>query len=370
MKKRNFQYFFYACLVAIFLSCGDEDDSTPTGSNGGGNGSNIVEITENITKVTTWSEDSIYVIKKYDFYVSNTLTIEAGTIIKFTTEGPYLMLGSSGTIVANGTTSKPIIFTSIKDDDHGGDSNGDSDATNPAVNDWGCVNTNGQNGSIFNYCHFYYGGSTSYTYTLAIEAGSMATVTNCTFAQNNGSDGTGWYGALSASSAGINTDIRNNIFYNNIRPLSIIDQYNIDDSNIFHNPANEEQKNTYNGIFVYTDNVTRNISWKETEVAFVIDDNDWWISSGYSLMLADNVVLKFKSGSTMLLADGTSSLINHNGSGVYFTSYKDDNLKGDTNGDGDITSPNTNDWLGIYDDSMSIPSPYFFQWSNILYDSY
>jgi hypothetical protein len=369
MRRRNFKYYFVVGTVILFFACGD-DDSTPTEPDGNGNGSNVVEITENITEVTTWSGDSIYVIKRYDFYVSNTLSIEPGTIVKFTNDGPYLMLGSPGTIVANGTVSNPIIFTSIKDDEHGGDTNGDGDLTNPAVNDWGCINTNGQNGSIFNYCHFYYGGNTTYTYTLAIEAGSIASVINCTFAHNNGSDGTGWYAALSASSAAAGTVIRNNIFYNNIRPLSITDQYNIDDSNIFHNPANPDQKNIFNGIFLYTQHITRNISWQETEVAFVIDDNDWWVNSGYSLLLADNVVIKFKSGSTMLLQDGASSLVNHDGSGVYFTSYKDDNLKGDTNGDGNVTSPSNNDWLGIYDDSMSIPSPYFFQWSNILYDSY
>jgi len=53
-----------------------------------------------------------------------------------------------------------------------------------------------------------------------------------------------------------------------------------------------------------------------------------------------------------------------------FTSFKDDSRGGDTNGDGAATSPSDEDWIGIYDNSLSIPSPYYYQWSNIYYDSY
>ncbi len=67
---------------------------------------------------------------------------------------------------------------------------------------------------------------------------------------------------------------------------------------------------------------------------------------------------------------GTASLPNYNGSGVYFTSYKDDTLKGDTNGDGAASSPANSDWVGIYDNTNTIPSPYYYPWSNIRYDSY
>ena len=49
------------------------------------------------------------------------------------------------------------------------------------------------------------------------------------------------------------------------------------------------------------------------------------------------MVLKFKSGSVFLLEDGASALVNYNGTGVYFTSYRDDARKGDTNGDGRFT---------------------------------
>jgi hypothetical protein len=65
-------------------------------------------------------------------------------------------------------------------------------------------------------------------------------------------------------------------------------------------------------------------------------------------------------------------LPNYDGTGVAFTSYKDDTRKGDTNGDGSATTPGANDWLGVYDNRSSghIPSPYYFGWANIYYDSY
>ncbi|PIU57240.1 MAG: hypothetical protein COS89_04990 [Deltaproteobacteria bacterium CG07_land_8_20_14_0_80_38_7] len=102
---------------------------------------------------------------------------------------------------------------------------------------------------------------------------------------------------------------------------------------------------------------------------FVIDDNDFWITSGSTLTLADDVVLKFRPYSTLVLDDGESALINHDGSGVFFTSYKDDSLKGDTNADGTATTPADEDWNGIYDNTAPVGGPFYFSWANILYDS-
>ena len=56
-----------------------------------------------------------------------------------------------------------------------------------------------------------------------------------------------------------------------------------------------------------------------------------------------------------------AELINYDGTGVYFTSYKDDTHKGDTNGDVSATSPSATEWLGVYNNVN------FYTWSNILY---
>lgn len=359
-------------LMTSAVGCGGSGGTSTAPISVACPGMNLVEILSDITTNTTWRTNTVYVIRAFDLYVTATLTIEPGVIIKFhPTEGPGMMLGGAGTIVAQGTAASPIIFTSFRDDASGCDNNGDGAATLPARRDWGSVDTNGLNGSIFDNTRFYYGGSSAYTTSLMISSGSTATVTNSVFAHNDGSDASGGYGALDGSGASAGTVITDNIFYDNVRPLSISTAYNIDDSNVFHNPDNAAQTNTYNGIFVESLNeITSHITWQETEVAFVIDDNDFWINSGASLTLGDDVVLKFRPESAMVLADGEASIQNHDGVGVFFTSYKDDTLKGDTNADLGATTPAANDWIGIYDNTLAVPIPHYFLWANILYDSY
>jgi hypothetical protein len=357
MKHRIFSLILIAS-ACLFVSCEKEDPD-----NGDPADSNIVKVTNDIDQVTTWYSDSIYLIEAYDFYVTNTLTIEPGTIVKFTNSGPYMMIGSGGTVIANGSSSEPIIFTSWKDDQHGGDTNGDEEATSPAVKDWGGISTNDNNGSIFNYCQFYYGGNNSYTYTLEMY-GNNIQVTHCTFAFNAGDDPTGWYGVLNANYAESGCTITDNYFYDNIRPLSVGIEFSIDNSNKFSHPTETTRTNQYNGIFVDTGNdLNRAITWAETEVPYVIDDNDWWINSGASLTLANGVCLKFRPDSYIMM-DDSDAIINHDGAGVVFTSYKDDTRKGDTNGDGDATLPGAGDWGGIYDNISSA----YVSWANMYYN--
>ncbi len=361
----NFGFLIITVFLMVTLYSACDDETIPDTSNWG----NIVEITDDITIPTVWSGDSIYVIRAWDFHVENTLTIEPGTIIKFHPEdGPILRLAGSGTIIANGTNAKRIIFTSYKADGHGGDTNGDGLATTAAAGDWIQINTGGLLGSIFNYCDFCYGGAYE-NGTLEL-FDSRATVTNCRFIHNTGGkSGDFYYGALDASDARLNTLITGNSFYFNDLPLCISSFVNIDDSNSFAAPDGSPG-NTYNGIFYNTvEDIENHLSWRETEVAFVIDDNQLWIDDGASLTLGNNVVIYLSIGSQLVLDDGPSSLSNHGGSGVFFTSYKDDSLKGDTNGDGSITSPGLADWLGIYDNTSGV-YPYYCTWGNILYSEY
>ncbi|MDG6219344.1 MAG: right-handed parallel beta-helix repeat-containing protein, partial [Candidatus Thermoplasmatota archaeon] len=306
----------------------------------------INEITTNISSPTTWASNTVYMIKKWDFQITSTLTIEPDTIIKFhPDEGPGISITNKGNIIAKGTHNKPIIFTSYNDDEHGDDINNDGKNI-PKADDWKGIYIE-EPGSEFEYCCFYYSGPEE-----AIEIwDTTVNITNCIFAHNNGS-------ALNARKATEGTIITNNTFFDNKKPLSISAAINIDDSNTFHNPDNPLQTNTYNGIFLeYTSSMRTNVSWQETDVAFVIDHNDFWIEEDATLTLGDNVILKFTPGSKIT---HYHNIINHDGAGVIFTSYLDDTYGGDTNNDGATTTPIDGKWKFNNLEEETV-------WSNVYY---
>lgn len=72
-----------------------------------------------------------------------TLTIEPGAVVKFDA-GRSLTIAGGATLDAQGTRAQPIVFTSIKDDGHGGDTNGDGDATQPQPGDWKKITVSGR----------------------------------------------------------------------------------------------------------------------------------------------------------------------------------------------------------------------------------
>lgn len=359
MKAYKFNFIVLIILligIATIPSCTIGDTTT----------AETITISSDINSPTTWKGDNIYIIDKDNLYLNAELTIEAGAIIKIMS-GDNIILNRDGNIIANGTSTKPIVFTSIKDDNNGSDNNSDGDNTVPAAGDWGYINLNGSQNSTFKYCKFLYGGrDNSNPATVDVSSEAKAIFDNCTFAYNSGSLLNNIYvGALNASNASAQTKITNCKFYGNNVPVTINAEMSMDNSNSF---SNDQLGNKCNGIFVWGSSITSDINWLEDEVAFVVTAANLDIAVNRTITFGNNVVVKFAEHSTLTVSS-EGCLINHNGPGVEFTSLKDDERKGDTNGDGRETSPEVADWTGIFIDVWKkSTNGEFAHWDNIYYN--
>lgn len=313
----------------------------------------------------TWAETEVpYVTAGFD-YSGGAWTLGAGVTVKFKPQG-YLQLHDGARILAQGTATQPVTFTSINDDATGGDTNADGTTTTPAKKDWKSINLNAVNGSTFAFTRFFYGGG-GLGATLDCGGAAAFTVQDCTFAHNGSETSIETRAAIDAARAAAGTVLQRNVFYDNVRPLSISASFDLDDSNVFHNPQNAAEKNRFQGIYLDWDNnvVANHLTWGESEVAYVAINHYIDLADGKSLTLGNGVTIKFYPNLELTLRDSDAQLVNH--ANASFTSVKDDSRGGDSNGDGATSLPAANDWRGVYTDN--VPGVWH-QWANIFHDSH
>jgi hypothetical protein len=298
--------------------------------------SSVVQISRNITSATTWSASNLYVIDRA-ISVSGALTIEPGTIVKFAA-GASITVSGIGVIIADaGAAATPIVFTSIKDDAYGGDTNADGDSR-PSSGDWTGIRVDGQ-GSVFNFCRFFYAGGSGDS---ALTLNARGSVKSSIFAHNRTpTDAITTRPALNAAGAAVDSVLTGNLFFDNRVPLWLNSTLSLDDSNTFDD--GEGTGNEYNGIFLPRNgHVVGSVVLSARKVPFVVQV--LYVDGGASLSLADGVVVKFFDAGALGV---TGRLVANASRQIIFTSIKDDLHGGDTNGDGAASAPGPGSWRGV-----------------------
>ncbi len=141
IKMRKFNFLAIASLLAMFaISCSSDDDFNPEPTPEP-EGEEITK-TGILTENETWTSENIYVLDgKVVVDEGVTLTIEPGTIIKGA-EGQEslasaLVVDQGGKLMAEGTASNPIIFTSVLDGIEAGQTEGTLSTSDVGL--WGGV---------------------------------------------------------------------------------------------------------------------------------------------------------------------------------------------------------------------------------------
>jgi len=357
--------FLVLCPLLGMMAC--EKENTDPKDEEFPQNCNVVEVSGTISDPTVWEAGNVYIIKS-NLSVRNVLTIEPGVIVKLK-DARIDVVG--GKILAVGTAQRRIVFTSLADDRYCGDNNEDGTATTAAKGDWQQIYLNGTTETTFKYVDIFYAGKSSGGVNNAVRIAGPNSVSftfdHCRIAHTLGgtrSDSQAFHGSTSMVDAGI-SKFTNNALYDNGKPIYFNSFYTLDPSNVFHNPENSSQKNTHNGIYLYGSVLDATVNWNNTEIPYVVDQS-YQVYNSATINIGPNVIVKFMRQGTRLSRSAPQNIILH--PTAILTSYKDDAHGGDTNGDGNSTSPTPEDWDGLYNNYSGNTS-----WelsANILYATY
>lgn len=286
------------------------------------------------------------------------LTLPAGLVVKFQANTTMIVRGA---LHAVGNQAAPIVFTSLKNDRFGGDTQQDGAATKPIAGDWGSLyfaDTANDAESVLDYVRISYGGG-GYLYGTDTTYADLAVDSASPLIQNSLFEQSAQYGVqmlnVSSSlfqnnrleynlshalwiSADSDPDILNNTFWHN----GGFATYIVGSSSAFFQ-GSWAKGNRVNGIGmtgIFNDNMDLG-----RDMPYVVDVS-LTVGQGVTLDIQPGAVVKFTPQAKItvngtLLADGTAE------EPIWFTSLKDDSIIGDTNGDNNNSVPAPGDWESI-----------------------
>jgi len=218
----------------------------------------IIPVSGNISINTTWTNGNIYYVTGDTTVLSGvTLTIQPGVIVKLR---PDCRLIIDGKLVAAGTASQPIYFTSYRDDSVGGDTDGGGSSSGEK-GDWNWIQFNAisDDASLIEHAVIRYGGGKSWRRGVSGNVylrDASPTIRHSTLEY---SEGAGVY--LESTAAGSSAPvISNNRFSNNASSIN---------TDVTSRPTltnNASSANSTNGLLVRGGTINSNTNWDQLDM--------------------------------------------------------------------------------------------------------
>lgn len=314
-----------------------------------------------ISANTTWTAaGNPYLVNSVSVKTGVTLTIEAGTILKF--KGGWESIDVYGTIKINGTAQNRVVLTTIKDDSDGRDSNGDGNATTPQPGDWGGIwIREGSTGNLINYSNLNYGGGggtsaiiNTYTNNLEIKntiinqsaergiylSGCSPDIHDCSFS-NNLTEGV----YIAGFDTQKNFNFYNNSFSNNTNWAVLC---NLVDNKADITLTNITSTGSSHNGFGLSGYIAGDAILDGSDNFPFIVSGGVGVRQNAKLSFTQGTILKFEGCWDNLDVYGTLTTQGTLTAPVVFTSLNDDTYGGDTNGNGSATGPNHGDWSAVW----------------------
>lgn len=277
----------------------------------------------------TWSDGAVHLVT-CDATVSPEakLSIGPGAIIKF---NPRTRLIVNGYLSAIGTQDMPITFTSYRDDSIGGDTDG-SGLSSAAADDWGWIEFTPDSDypSTIDHAVIRYGG----TITGLTSLGNVVVNQALTRVQNSIISHSGQDGIYLQSYA--NAFITGNEISNNEGACISMDPFTP-----LTLSGNTCTANSTNGVWIRGGTIGGVVDWDQTNLVYRLA-GEVRVGTGASLTIKPGMIIK-ADRNQRLVVEGRLMVSGEALRPVYFSSYRDDTIGGNTDG-GAFTTALPGDW--------------------------